>query len=63
MTAPTPEQFRRLAADRRVIPVVRRFLVDDQTPIGLFRKLAQDHPGTFLLESAENGHTWSRYSF
>ncbi len=63
VTAPTPEQFRRLAADRRVIPVVRRFLVDDQTPIGLFRKLAQDHPGTFLLESAENGHTWSRYSF
>ncbi|MFN8214024.1 MAG: anthranilate synthase component I [Candidatus Nanopelagicales bacterium] len=63
ITAPTPEQFRRLAADRRVIPVVRRFLVDDQTPIGLFRKLAQDHPGTFLLESAENGHTWSRYSF
>jgi anthranilate synthase component 1 len=46
-----------------VIPVVRRFLVDDQTPVGLFRKLAQDRPGTFLLESAENGHTWSRYSF
>jgi anthranilate synthase component 1 len=46
-----------------VIPVVRRFLLDDQTPVGLFRKLAADRPGTFLLESAENGHTWSRYSF
>ncbi len=63
VTAPTPEQFRKLAAGRRVIPVVRRYLVDDQTPIGLFRKLAKDQPGTFLLESAENGHTWSRYSF
>ena len=63
ITAPTLEGFRTLAKDRRVIPVVRRFLVDDQTPVGVFRKLAQDRPGTFLLESAENGHTWSRYSF
>ncbi len=63
ITAPTAEGFRTLARDRRVIPVVRRFLVDDQTPVGVFRKLARDRPGTFLLESAENGHTWSRYSF
>ncbi len=63
VTAPTAEQFRELARDRRVIPVVRRFLVDDQTPVGLFAKLAGDRPGTFLLESAENGQTWSRYSF
>ncbi len=60
---PSLAQFRELAADRRVIPVVRRLLIDDQTPVGLFRKLAADRPGTFLLESAENGHTWSRYSF
>ncbi len=63
ITAPDLEQFRSLTADRRVIPVVRRFLVDDQTPVGLFRKLAGGRPGTFLLESAENGQTWSRYSF
>ena len=62
-TIPSADDFRVLAVDRRVIPVVRRFLVDDQTPVGLFRKLAADRPGTFLLESAENGHTWSRYSF
>jgi anthranilate synthase component 1 len=63
LTAPTQDQFSALAADRRVIPVVRRFLVDDQTPVGLYRKLAAGRPGTFLLESAENGQTWSRYSF
>ncbi len=63
VTAPSPGHFRELARDRRVIPVVRRFLVDDQTPVGLFAKLAGDRPGTFLLESAENGQTWSRYSF
>jgi anthranilate synthase component 1 len=63
MTAPDLERFRALATDRRVIPVVRRFLVDDQTPVGLYRKLGAGRPGTFLLESAENGQTWSRYSF
>jgi anthranilate synthase component 1 len=63
ITAPTIDQFRKLAGDRRVIPVVRRFLVDDQTPVGLYAKLAAGRPGTFLLESAENGQTWSRYSF
>src|SRR5438874_11553209 len=55
--------FRELARSRRVIPVVRRLLADGDTPVGLYRKLAAERPGTFLLESAENGRTWSRYSF
>ncbi|GAA4954088.1 anthranilate synthase component I [Yinghuangia aomiensis] len=55
--------FRDLARDLRVIPVTRRFLADGDTPVGLYRKLAAERPGTFLLESAENGRTWSRYSF
>ncbi|MEU0667394.1 anthranilate synthase component I [Streptomyces lavendulocolor] len=55
--------FRKLAADRRVIPVSRRLLADGDTPVGLYRKLAAERPGTFLLESAENGRSWSRYSF
>ena len=29
----------------------------------MYRKLAGDRPGTFLLESAENGRSWSRWSF
>ncbi|MFD1831956.1 anthranilate synthase component I [Streptomyces desertarenae] len=57
------ETFRTLAKDRRVIPVTRRLLADGDTPIALYRKLAAERPGTFLLESAENGRTWSRYSF
>ncbi|NXY97411.1 anthranilate synthase component I, partial [Streptomyces sp. BR123] len=57
------EQFRKLAADRRVIPVSRKLLADGDTPVGLYRKLAAERPGTFLLESAENGRSWSRYSF
>ncbi|MFD1147471.1 anthranilate synthase component I [Saccharothrix hoggarensis] len=61
--SPTREEFRELAAQRRVIPVVRRLLADAETPVGLYRKLAADRPGTFLFESAENGRSWSRWSF
>ncbi|KJK48715.1 anthranilate synthase component I [Lentzea aerocolonigenes] len=61
--SPTREEFRELAVNRRVIPVVRRLLADAETPVGLYRKLAADRPGTFLFESAENGRSWSRWSF
>jgi anthranilate synthase component 1 len=59
---PDLDTFRELARDRRVIPVVRRLLADGETPVALYRKLARDAPGTFLLESAEHGGVWSRYS-
>jgi anthranilate synthase component 1 len=59
----TREQFHVLARDRRVIPVVRKVLADAETPVGVYRKLAADRTGTFLLESAENGRSWSRWSF
>ena len=61
--APDLAAFRRLAADRRVIPVVRRLLADGETPVALYRRLAGGRAGTFLLESAEHGGVWSRYSF
>ncbi|MCW0214892.1 MAG: anthranilate synthase component I [Pseudonocardia sp.] len=64
---PSREEFRRLAENHRVIPVARRLLADDETPVGVYRKLAAPggtaRPGTFLLESAENGRSWSRWSF
>ena len=37
-------------------------MADAETPVGVYRKLAKDAPGTFLLESAEHGGVWSRYS-
>lgn len=67
------ETFRKLATDRRVIPVTRKLLADGDTPVALYRKLAAERPGTFLLESADGGtsqafstgggRSWSRYSF
>jgi anthranilate synthase component I len=64
---PDEATFRRLAEGRRVVPVIRRLLADGETPVGVYRKLAGG-PGTFLLESAEQGAgaagtAWSRYSF
>ena len=60
---PDLDTFRTLAADRRVVPVTRRLLADGETPVGVYRKLAGERTGTFLLESAEHGRVWSRYSF
>ncbi len=61
-TLPSLQDFRKRAETRRVIPVYRRFLADGETAIGLYLKLAENRPGTYLLESAEQG-VWSRYSF
>jgi anthranilate synthase component 1 len=60
---PDRPEFRRLADRYRVVPVTRRLLADGETPVGAYRKLAGRRPGTFLLESAEHGGVWSRYSF
>jgi anthranilate synthase component 1 len=57
-----PDEAGFLATRRRVVPVIRRLLADGETPVGVYTKLAGG-PGTFLLESAEQGVAWSRYSF
>jgi anthranilate synthase component 1 len=57
------EEFRNYARDNNVIPVYRKVLADGETPLGIYKKLAKNAPGTFLLESAEHGGAWSRYSF
>ncbi len=62
-TQMTVEEFRAFAAEFNVIPVSRRYLADSQTPLSLYSRLAENRAGTFLLESAEHGGVWSRYSF
>jgi len=59
----TRTQFDALLGDHRVIPVIRELFADGETPVGIYRKLAAGEPGTFLLESAEQGGIWSRFSF
>jgi anthranilate synthase component 1 len=65
--SPDEATFLRQSRARRVVPVTRRLLADGETPVGVYTKLAGG-PGTFLLESAEqgagpSGAAWSRYSF
>ena len=60
----TREQFD--AAHRAgfgVIPVIRQVFADGETPVAIYRKMAAGTPGSFLLESAEQGGIWSRFSF
>ena len=59
----TRATFDGLLGDHRVVPIIRELFADGETPVGIYRKLAAGEPGTFLLESAEQGGIWSRYSF
>jgi anthranilate synthase component 1 len=61
VTVPGREEF--AALDQPVVPVTRRLLADSETAVGIYRKLAGNRPGTVLLESAEQGKRWARYSF
>lgn len=46
----------------RVVPVIRELFTDADTPVSIYRKVAAGRPGTFLLESADQG-IFTRYSF
>ena len=56
-------EFREYARNFNVVPVSRKLLADGETPLAVYRKLGANRPATFLLESAEHGGAWSRYSF
>ena len=46
-----------------IVPVIRQVFADGETPVAIYQKLAANKPGSFLLESAEQGGIWSRFSF
>ena len=54
--------FEAMAPHHRVIGVHTRLRADNLTAVGLYHQLCGTRPGTFLLESAEDG-VFSRYSF
>jgi anthranilate synthase component 1 len=60
--SPTLEEARELARDHNVIPVRHTFIDDCETPVSAFLKLRGRGPA-FLLESAEQGQRFGRYSF
>jgi anthranilate synthase component I len=62
VTGPDRDTFIRLATEHGVVPVWREVLADLETPLSVYAKLSGDGP-SFLLESAEHGERWGRYSF
>jgi anthranilate synthase component 1 len=62
-TSTTFEKFSSLRGKNKVISVVRVLFADSDTPVNIYRKAAKSRPGTFLLESAEQGGVWTRFSF
>jgi anthranilate synthase component 1 len=59
----TRDELTALAHTHRLVPITRTLFADGETPVGVYRKLAAGRSGTFLLESAEPGASFSRWSF
>ena len=59
---PGPERARELAAEYTVVPLRHTFIDDCETPVAAYLKLRGDGP-SFLLESAEQGGRFGRWSF
>ncbi|WGD36356.1 anthranilate synthase component I [Lysinibacter sp. HNR] len=57
------KEFLQLLTTHRAVPVSRVLFSDSDSPVSIYRKVAAGAPGTFLLESAEQGGVWTRFSF
>jgi anthranilate synthase component 1 len=60
--SPSVEEARALARDYNVIPLRHTFIDDIETPVSAYLKLRGRGPA-FLLESAEQGQRFGRWSF
>jgi anthranilate synthase component 1 len=60
--SPTLQEVAALARDHNLIPLRHEFVADCETPVSAFLKLRGEGPA-FLLESAEQGKRFGRYSF
>ncbi|GAB6066454.1 anthranilate synthase component I [Aquifex pyrophilus] len=57
------EEVLKLSEEYNVIPVYTEVLLDTETPLSIFLKLKEKGNFNILLESAEGGEKWGRYSF
>src|SRR5919199_1556483 len=60
--SPTLDEVRELAREHSLIPVRHVFIDDCETPVAAYLKLRGSGP-SFLLESAEQGQRFGRWSF
>lgn len=59
----TREEAEKLSEEFNVIPLYTEILGDVETPLSTFLKLRRSDSFNFLLESAEGGEKWGRFSF
>jgi anthranilate synthase component 1 len=59
---PLFSEFKQMAQQGNLIPVYQEFLADTETPVSAYLKL-RDGSYSYLLESADGGKRWGRYSF
>lgn len=57
------DDFVRAREANPIVSVCREIFADFDTPTSVYRKVANLATGTFLLESAEQGGVWTRFSF
>ena len=60
--SPSREEVRELARDHTLVPLRHTFIDDCETPVSAYLKLRGAGP-SFLLESAEQGQRFGRWSF
>ena len=59
---PSLDEVRGLARDHTLVPLRHTYVADTETPVSAYLKLRGDGP-SFLLESAEQGQRFGRWSF
>ncbi len=59
---PSLEEVRALAREHTLVPLRHTYVADTETPVSAYLKLRGDGP-SFLLESAEQGQRFGRWSF
>ena len=61
---PSLDEFKILATQGNLISLYCELLADTETPVSAYLKLRRNvNSFSFLLESAEFGKSWGRYSF
>ena len=60
--SPSLDEARELAREHTLVPLRHTFIADSETPVSAYLKLRGDGP-SFLLESAEQGQRFGRWSF
>lgn len=62
MLKPKIDQFKKKAKTGQLVPVMKELILDCETPVSAYLKLAGKEKNAFLLESVEYGEKIGRYS-